>query len=78
MAHIEGHPAPITGRVSMDLITLDVTDIPEHLAKPGAIAEFMGAHRSPDDLARDWQTIPYEVLTSLGHRYARTYKGTGA
>ena len=78
MAHIEGHPAPIAGRVSMDLITLDVTDVPAYLAKPGAIAEFMGKHRTPDDLARDWQTIPYEVLTGLGQRYARTYKGTGA
>ncbi len=78
MAHIAGHPAPIVGRVSMDLITLDVTDIPEHLAKSGAIAEFMGKYRTPDDLARDWQTIPYEVLTGLGQRYARTYKGTGA
>jgi len=78
MAHISGHPAPIAGRVSMDLITLDVTDVPDHLAKPGAIAEFMGTHRTPDDLARDWQTIPYEVLTGLGQRYARTYKGTGA
>lgn len=78
MAHIEGHPAPIVGRVSMDLITLDVTDVPEHFAKPGAVAEFMGKYRTPDDLARDWQTIPYEVLTGLGQRYARTYKGTGA
>lgn len=77
-ATIDGHKAPVAGRVSMDLITLDVTDVPEHLAQPGAMAEFMGAHRTPDDLARDWQTIPYEVLTGLGWRYARTYKGTGA
>lgn len=77
-ATIEGHKAPIVGRVSMDLITLDVTGVPEHLAKPGAMAEFIGRHRTPDDLAKDWQTIPYEVLTGLGPRYARTYKGTGA
>jgi alanine racemase len=77
-ATVDGHKAPIAGRVSMDLITLDVTDVPEHLAKPGAMAEFLGSHRTPDDLAKDWQTIPYEVLTGLGPRYARTYKGTGA
>ncbi|MBO6520278.1 MAG: alanine racemase [Rhodospirillales bacterium] len=77
-ATIDGHEAPIIGRVSMDLITLDVTDVPDHLAQPGAMAEFMGRYRTPDDLARDWQTIPYEVLTGLGQRYARTYKGAGA
>jgi len=77
-ATLDGHKAPIAGRVSMDLITLDVSDVPEHLAQPGAMAEFMGAHRTPDDLAKDWQTIPYEVLTGLGRRYARTYEGTGA
>lgn len=77
-ATIDGHKAPIAGRVSMDLITLDVTDVPEHLAQTGAMAEFIGADRTPDDVARDWQTIPYEVLTGLGRRYARTYKGAGA
>ena len=77
MAHIGGYAAPILGRVSMDLITLDVTDIPPDIAHPGVQAEFMGAHRTPDDLARDWQTIPYEVLTGLGRRYRRTYTGTG-
>lgn len=73
MAHIGGQPAPIAGRVSMDLITLDVTGIPESIAHAGAEAEFMGRHRRPDDLARDWQTIPYEVLTGLGRRYRRRY-----
>lgn len=73
--HIDGHAAPIVGRVSMDLITLDVTDIPDHLARQGSIVAFMGAHRTPDDLARDWQTIPYEVLTGLGRRYRRVYVG---
>jgi alanine racemase len=77
-AYIGDHPAPIAGRVSMDLITLDVTDVPEHLAQPGALAEFLGPHQTADDLARDWHTIPYEVLTGLGQRYARTYKGAGA
>lgn len=78
MAYIGDFPAPIAGRVSMDLITLDVTDVPEHLARPGAMAEFLGPHQTADDLARDWQTIPYEVLTGLGQRYARVYEGTGA
>lgn len=75
VVHIAGHAAPIAGRVSMDLITLDVTDLPDGVARPGAIAEFMGRHRTPDDLARDWQTISYEVLTGLGRRYRRVYSG---
>lgn len=78
MAHIGGYPAPIAGRVSMDLITLDVTDVPENLCRAGAVAELLGSHRTPDDLARDWQTIPYEVLTGLGRRYLRHYMGSGA
>jgi len=77
-ATIEGHKAPIIGRVSMDLITLDVTTVPEHLLDGGAIATFVGPERTPDDLARDWQTIPYEVLTGLGRRYRRVYTGIGA
>ena len=77
-ATIDGHKAPIIGRVSMDLITLDVTNIPEHACDTGAIATFIGPDRTPDDLARDWQTIPYEVLTGLGRRYRRVYTGNGA
>ncbi len=77
-ASIDGHQAPLVGRVSMDLITLDVTNVPEPQRQPGTWVEFIGAHRTPDDFARDWQTIPYEVLTGLGRRYRREYKGTGA
>lgn len=75
VVHIGGFEAPIVGRVSMDLITLDVTGVPESIAVAGASVEFMGRHRTPDDLARDWQTIPYEVLTGLGRRYGRVYTG---
>ncbi len=78
MTNVDGHLAPVIGRVSMDLITLDVTDLPEPLRQQGTWVEFLGAHRTPDDLARDWQTIPYEVLTGLGRRYRREYKGIGA
>lgn len=77
-ATIAGHKAPIIGRVSMDLITLDVTHIPEPDCINGAIATFIGPDRTPNDLARDWQTIPYEVLTGLGRRYRRVYTGNGA
>lgn len=67
--------APLVGRVSMDLITLDVSQVPEHRAVRGALVEFIGPHVGVDDVARLAQTIGYEVLTSLGTRSERIYVG---
>ena len=66
---------PMVGRVSMDLITFDVTDVPESACRPGASIELIGPHHSPDDLAAEGGTIGYEILTSLGTRYSRRYVG---
>ena len=71
--YIDGHPAPALGRISMDLITLDVTDVPVELAQRGAWVEIIGEHVSVDDLAEQAGTIGYEVLTSLGTRAERVY-----
>ena len=65
---IRGEPAPFAGRVSMDLITLDVTNT---ACAPGDMVEILGANQSIDDLARSAGTIGHEILTSLGKRYAR-------
>jgi alanine racemase len=63
---------PMVGRVSMDLITLDVTDAPGIV--PGDVLQLIGgAAPSPDDLAARAGTIGYEILTSLGDRYRRAY-----
>jgi alanine racemase len=63
---------PMVGRVSMDLITLDVTDA-QGIA-PGDVLQLIGgAAPSPDDLAARAGTIGYEILTSLGDRYRRAY-----
>ena len=65
---------PIAGRISMDLMAIDVTD----LAKPprrGDFATLIGGGITVDELAKHFGTIGYEVLTSLGSRYARVYKG---
>lgn len=63
---------PMVGRVSMDLITLDVTDAPG--IAPGETVQLIGgAAPSPDDLAARAGTIGYEILTSLGDRYRRDY-----
>jgi alanine racemase len=72
-AYVAGYPAPIVGRVSMDLVTIDVTDIPAALAQRGAWAELIGRHVQVDDLADSSGTIGYEVLTRLGPRFQRMY-----
>lgn len=74
-AWIEGHPAPILGRVSMDVITLDVTDVPRDVVTRGALVELLGDRVTIDDLAERAGTIGYEVLTSLGKRCQRIYTG---
>lgn len=60
-------PCKLVGRVSMDLITVDVTDLPEDPKK----LTLIGPQQSVDDLAADARTIGYEILTQLGERYHR-------
>jgi alanine racemase len=72
--HLHGRVAPLVGRVSMDLTTFDVTDIPE--ARPGDRLLLIGGEgNTPDDVAARCGTIGYEILTALGARYARVYEG---
>jgi alanine racemase len=66
-----GRPCPAVGRVSMDLITVDVTDLAE---VPDSL-DVLGPEQGVDALAAAANTIGYEVLTSLGQRYARSYLG---
>lgn len=70
----KSYPCPIRGRISMDLITTDLSKIPENeRPKPGDFLEVLGTHQTADDFANDAGTIGYEVLTSLGERYKRQY-----
>jgi len=71
--HLAGQRVPVVGRVSMDLVTIDVTDVPEALSDVGATVEVLGPHMSADDLAEHARTNAYEVMTALGRRYARVY-----
>lgn len=66
----EDTPCPLIGRVSMDLITVDVTD----LAEDPAYLTLLGPQQGVDVLAEQAGTIGYEVLTGLGPRYARRYQ----
>lgn len=72
-AYIGDLRVPVIGRVSMDLMTLDITAAP-HLA-PGDTVELIGRHLSVDDVAEAAGTIGYEILTRLGRRYHRIYSG---
>jgi alanine racemase len=60
----------------MDLITIDLTDVPPEAARRGARVELLGSHVSVDDVARWAGTIPYEILTGLGSRFARLYSSS--
>lgn len=68
-----GRPAPILGRVSMDLAAFDVTAIPERLTPRGGFAELLGPRAGLDELAARAGTISYEILTNIGRRAERVY-----
>ena len=73
IAYIDGHEVPVVGRVSMDLTTLDVTELPEGLAVPGRLVDFVGPDNPVDRVAERAKTIPYTILTGLGRRVRRIY-----
>lgn len=68
-----GAACPVLGRVSMDLVTIDLGGLTKDLPHPGDYVEVIGPHQSVDDLAAQAGTIGYEILTSLGARYGRMY-----
>ena len=72
---IAGKRCPVAGRVSMDLTAIDITDLPPNAARRGHMATLIGDGIGVDDLAHHFGTIGYEVLTSLGRRFARVYHG---
>jgi len=72
---IAGQRCPVAGRISMDLLTVDITDLPPHAARRGHLATLLGDGITVDELGHHFGTIGYEVLTSLGARYQRAYTG---
>ena len=77
MARIAGDVVPVAGRVSMDLITLDISSLPENSVHPGCMADLVFGPDGVDNLAKASGTIGYEVLTRLGTRFARRYTRSG-
>ena len=72
---VAGKRCPVAGRVSMDVLAVDVTDLSDGAVRRGDFATLIGGRLSVDDLAAGMGTIGYEVLTHLGRRYHRVYKG---
>jgi alanine racemase len=72
---VSGRRVPLLGRVSMDLIVFDVSDIDPASVRPGGFIELLHEDYGVDDAAADAGTIGYEILTALGRRYYRVYRG---
>jgi alanine racemase len=72
---VAGRRCPVAGRVSMDLLAVDVGELAEGAVRRGDLATLIGDGMSVDDLAAGMGTIGYEVLTNLGRRYHRVYRG---
>jgi alanine racemase len=72
---VAGRRCPVAGRISMDLLAVDVTDLEKNAVRRGHMVTLIGEGITVDELAHHFGTIGYEVLTSLGRRYTRVYKG---
>jgi alanine racemase len=75
MARIAGKLCPFVGRMSMDLICIDVTDLPAGAVHRGGTATLIGDGISIDDVGASAGTIGYEILTRLGPRCHIVYRG---
>lgn len=72
--YISGYKSPIVGFISMDLMTIDVTDIPFNQVFIGQKVELINDNYTPSNLANDANTVGYEILTRLKEgRYNRIY-----
>ena len=72
---IAGKTVPLVGRVSMDLATLDVTGIAPDLVRPGSIVDLIDDDHDADALADEAGTIGYEIVSRIGGRVRRVYRG---
>ena len=69
---------PVIGRISMDLVTVDVSAVPPQWVLPGGFVDVLGPQYGADDLARDCGTIGYEVLSRPSRRLPRVYGSVAA
>jgi alanine racemase len=71
---VAGKRCRMVGRISMDLMALDVTDLPVSAVRRDQMVTLIGEGLSLDEVAAQAGTISYEVLTGLGHRFHRVWK----
>ena len=72
---IGAHRAPVVGRVSMDLIMVDVSALPDEATKPGTLVDLISPRVPLEEVAERAGTLNYEILTGLGQRARRHYLG---
>jgi alanine racemase len=72
---VAGRRCPLAGRISMDLLAVDVTSLPKGTPRRGDLAALIDEEIDIDDCAAHAGTIAYEILTGLGRRYHRVYRG---
>ena len=73
--YYSGYRVPIVGRISMDATAFDLSAIPDKaLSEERGTIEILGEHQSVDEVAREADTISYEILTRLGRRFQRVYQ----
>lgn len=70
-AIVAGRECPFAGNVSMDLITIDITELPETAVRPGDFVTLIGDGLDVDRVGLAGKTTGYEILTNLGRRYRR-------
>jgi alanine racemase len=75
-AIVAGKRCPIVGRISMDLVCLDITDLPDGAVHRGDLATLIGGEITVDDVAAAAGTIGYEILTRLNPRCQLVYQGS--
>jgi alanine racemase len=73
---VAGQRCPIAGRVSMDLIAVDISRLPDNAVRRGEFVTLIGDGLTVDDVGASAATIGYEILTRLGQRYRRVYRGS--
>ena len=71
---VAGKRCRVVGRISMDLLTVDVTDLPDNAVRRGHLVTLIGGELNVDAVGAQAGTIGYEVLSSLGARYHRDWK----
>ena len=72
-AAVNGQRVPVVGRVSMDLICVDISALPRDSVRAGDFVELIGPTVGLDEIAETAGTISYEILTGLGRRLVRRY-----